>query len=431
MLTWSIALCVVALFAATAAAHAAEPPEFGPAVEISPPLPHPYYTDPDLALRDDRAVAVWNKARPGTQSWVQAAELDESGQPDAVTSIVASTNSGWDNDPSVALSSEGTAAVAWEWSGYVGTPSPRLSILDAGLATGLAQWLGEGYDPVVRYPASGDGLIAWSGNGELKIAPIDPSGAVGTVNPIPLGEGVSRAFDPVIEFVPDGGRVYWTSRAGVKEARVNGLGEPESVATLLPPPEANHAYRDLAVSGQLLVVLQQRSRRMDLICVPLAGGAPTSIDSGRARNTGPIRVGSVDVDTAGSHGLIGWVHHNLDAGSWVAKAATVDRACRVSRSVSLPTPGRRAYDTQVGHSGGEPLALVAGGGGLESVDLSRAGKVRTSGRVGNTRPLSKKLESRVPVDGLELGTEPGSRPAAVWSQTHRGPGSTIAATVAR
>lgn len=430
MLTRSIALCVVVLVAAAAPAHAADRPEFGPAVEISPPLPHPYYTDPDVALRDDGAVAVWSRGRFGKRSWVQAAKIGESGQPGPVTSITASTNSGWDNDPTLALSSEGKAAVAWEWSGHFGTPSARLSILDDALATGPALWLGEGYDPVVRYRPAGGGLVAWSGDGEVMVAPVDPAGSVGAIREIPLSEGDTRAFDPSIEFTPEGAKIYWTSRAGVTEARVNGLGEPESVTTLLPPPDPDYAFRDMTVSGRLLAVLQRRSRRMDLMCVPLAGGSPVSIDSGRARNTEPIRIGSVDVDAAGSHGMIGWVRHRGD-GSWVAKAASVDETCRVWRSVSLPSPGRRAYDTQVGHSGGVPLALVAGGGGLESVRLTRAGKVHGGSRIGGTRPLSKKIESRTPVTGLELATEPGGSPTAVWTQTHRGPGATIAATVAR
>lgn len=71
------------------------------------------------------------------------------------------------------------------------------------------------------------------------------------------------------------------------------------------------------------------------------------------------------------------------------------------------------------------------GGGLEAVDLSRSGKVRGSKRIPRTRPFSKKLDQRTPVTDLELLTTRGRGPTAVRTQSHRGPGRTIAASVAR
>jgi len=159
--------------------------------------------------------------------------------------------------------------------------------------------------------------------------------------------------------------------------------------------------------------------------VPLSGGEPRTIDSGS------LRIDSIDVDVADRHRLIGWARSTGRRGTREARAATVDRRCRVSRTVTLPAPGRRAYAVRVGHDGRSPLALVAGGGGLEAVGLSRAGRARGSERVRRTGPFSKKLGQRTPVTGLQLLTGPGSRPTAVWTQSHRGPGETVAASVAR
>lgn len=428
MLSRTITICLVAFVIMAAGAEAAPSPKFKPALQISTPLPHPFYSDPDIALRDGKRVAVWTKTRFGTRSWVQAAELDATGDPGPVTSIEATTDSGYDNDPIAALSSAGTAAVVWQGSGLT-LPAARLSVFDVDMVPAAVQSLGEGYDPVVRYPSTGDGLLAWSGAGGMSIAPIDPLGSLGSTTTIPLEGGATRAFDPTIELDPDRAGVYWSAGPSVFEARVNDLGDPESVRRVLPPNELG--YRDLTVSGDLLVALRDRGRPTDLICVPLAGGSPVTIDSGSAKNTSPIRVGSADVDAAGTHGLVGWVRHRRKSGKRVAKVATVDHHCRVSRTVSLPSPGRRANDIQVGHDGRSPLALVAGGGGLESVGISRSGEVRDSRRIAKTKPLSKKSESRTPVTQLELVTASGTRPTAVWAQSHRGPGQTIAASIAR
>lgn len=429
----SITAFLAAFFAFAAGAEAADAPDFGPAVQISPPLPHPFYSDPDVALRDGRTVAVWTKARTGTKSFVQATELDDAGQPGPVSSILASPDSGFTNDPVVTVSSSGTAAVAWDGGpDFLGVEA-RLAVLDTHLAAGPTQTLGKGYDPAARYPAGdGNGLLAWSSAGGVSLAPIDSSGVVGATNTIPVGAGTFAA-DPTIELSRDGGTVYWVTTFGVFAADVGASGGPGPVREVLPEvmSPTEDAYRNLVVSGDLLVALQPRGDRQRLICAPLGGGSPKRIDSGPRFDEGGIRVGSVDLDTAGSLGLIGWVRRSPDSGAWVARAATVDRRCRVSRTSRLPSPGRRAYDTEVGHDGRSPLALVAGGGGLEAVDLSRSGKVRGSRRIAKTKPVSKKLEARTPVTDLELVTEPGSSPTAVWAQSHRGPGQTIAASIAR
>ncbi|MCL4286966.1 MAG: hypothetical protein KJ006_04870 [Thermoleophilia bacterium] len=430
MLIRTITICLVAFVVMTAGAAAAPSPRFRPAVQISTPLPHPYYSDPGIALRDGKRVAVWTKIRFGTRSWVQAAALDGNGDPGPVSSVEATTDSGYDDDPAVALSGAGAAAIVWqgEGSSVVGPSDARLAVLGADDVLGPAQTLGQGADPVVGYPSTGDGLLAWSGVGGMSIAPVDPLGSVGGATTIPLEGGASRAFDPTIELGPGGAGVYWSAGPSVFEARVSELGEPESVREVLPPNETG--YRDLSVSGDLLVALRDRGRPIDLVCVPLGGGIPVTIDSGSAASTSPIRFGSLDVDAAGTHGLIGWVRRQ-QSGRRVAKVATVDDRCRASRTTSLPSPGRRANDVQVSHDGRSPLALVAGGGGLESVGLSRSGEVRGSRRIANTKPFSKKAESRTPVTQLELVTEPGTRPTAVWAQSHRGPGQTIAASIAR
>jgi len=415
----TLAACSVALACLLAAADATASgaPAFRPATQLSPPLPHPNYLDPGLAFRDGRTVAVWTKSRFADGSWTQATVLDAAGNGGPVTSVVASPDAGFVNDPVAAWSSAGRVAVVWAGWGI------WLSMLDADLAPAPSKLVGTGRDPVVAYPDAGDGLIAWDGSDGIGLAPITPSGQVGATSTIPSPQGY--AWEPRIEFDRNGGHVYFLSGGGVLDASVTAAGEPGSVRELLPPLGEDRYYRSLVVSGDLLVVLEQRLRGRRLVCVPLSGSGSEVIDSGS------IRIGSIDVDAAAGDGLIGWAKTVGRKGSRVARAATVDRRCRASRTVALPGPGRRSYDVSVGHDGRSPLALVAGGGGLEAVGLSRSGEVRGSERVRRTRPFSKKFDQRTPVTGLQLLTAPGSRPTAVWTQSHRGPGETIAASVAR